>query len=285
VTKVEGIHVRARWRRTPNLTQIPPEMRAEISPANGWFVFGVVRDPRPRLFSAWQNKLLMRNPAYVQWRDEPWYPRVPQRPEHVMEDFARFIDLLHTDPDAAVLNDAHFHPQVPYLAEQAVPYSAVYEISELATMRTDLENHVRAQGWRGDVRLRRSNDTPLRATADVFRAPVRERIEGYFHEDFERFGHLWDFGGLASAPPWSADAMAGLQAQIAMSERISELIALVKEAKAGSAAKRDKRIAHLRLQLSEERAANEQLRLRLADPVWKRAGRPLVRRVRARLQR
>lgn len=285
VTKDEGIHVRSRWQRTPTLNQLPTEVRAGISPENGWFVFGVVRDPRPRLFSAWQNKFLMRNPAYIQWRDEPWYPRVPRTPQDIVEDFATFVDLMHTSPDAPVLDDAHFQAQVPYLAEHVVPYSAIYEIGKLGSMRADLEAHVRAQGWTGEVRLGKSNDTPLRATADVFASPVRERVDAYFHEDLERFGDQWDFTRLDSVPPWSSEAMAALRAQIALSERICELIGLVKEARAGAATKRNSRIDHLVRDLDRARAANQELRRRLGDPAWKRAARPLVRQVRSRLRR
>jgi len=285
VTKDEGIHVRSRWQHTPVLNEIPADVRTAISPDNGWFVFGVVRDPRPRLFSAWQNKFLMRNPAYIQWRDEPWYPRVPQTAQDIVEDFAKFVDLLHTQPGAPVLDDAHFQPQVPYLAEDVVPYSAIYEIGTLGSMRADLEAHVRAQGYTGDVRLGKSNDTPLRARADVFAAPVRERVDAYFHEDLERFGELWDFSRLDSVPPWSDDALSGLRAQIALSERICDLIALVKETRAGVSTKRQESLEHLRLQLDQLRAENRRLRLQVDDPLWRRAARPVVRRVRSRLHR
>lgn len=281
VARDEAVHIRSRWHRTPTLNQIPPELRAQISPDNGWFVFGVVRDPRPRLFSAWQNKFLLRNPAYIQWRDEPWYPRVPQRPEDVVEDFAMFVDLLHRRPDAEVADDAHFQPQVPYLAEDVVPYSSIYDISTLDTLLADLGEHVRSQGWQGELRLGRSNDTPLRATADVFVPPVREQVDALFGEDLERFGHLWDFARLESVPPWSKDAMAGLRAQIALSERICDLIEMVREARAATHTKRE-RIIRLRQKLDRARAANDQLLIEAGDPAWKRVARPVVRRVRSR---
>lgn len=254
LSDVEGIHMRSRWEKTPTLDRIPRQVRGEISPENGWFVFGVVRDPRPRLFSAWQNKLLMRNPAYLHWRDQPWYPRVPRGPEDVVEDFARFVGLMASQPDAPVLEDPHFQPQVRYLSEDVVPYSAIYEIGNLDMLVTDLEDHVHRQGWQGQLRLRRSNDTPLRARADVFADPVREQAETFYREDLERFGELWDLGSLESVPPWSTDAIQGLRAQIAMSERIGGLISLVKEERVVSV-RRDQRIDTLTLRLGKARAA------------------------------
>ncbi len=281
VTADEGIHVRSRWQHTPTLNQLPAELRTQISPDNGWFVFGVARDPRPRLFSAWQNKFLMRNPAYVRWRDEPWYPRVPRTADDVAEDFAAFVHLVSTEPEAPVLDDAHFQAQVPYLAEDVVPYSSIYDIGRLRTMVADLETHVRSQGYDGPVRLRRSNDTPLRATPAVFAGGVREQIETAFAGDFDRFGEGWDFAKVESAAPWSDDAFSALRTQIAMSERIVDLIGQVK---AGRAASSD-RLDDLRSQLATARAGNARLLSQVGDPTWKRVARPAVHRARALLGR
>jgi hypothetical protein len=284
VSRDEGIHMRSRWQHTPTLGQVPSSLRAEISPDNGWFVFGVVRDPRSRLFSAWQNKFLMRNPAYVQWHDEPWYPRVPESPQDIVEDFARFVEVLHRDPQARVADDAHFQPQTPLLAEHVVPYSRIYEIGQLGTMVTDLDAHLRGQGWSGDVVLRQSNDTPLRASAAAFAGPVREQVESFYAADFERFGDLWDFAKLEASPLWSEETMAGVRARIAMAERISDLRSQLQRARRRNVAERDQNTL-LRKQLAQARASNRKLRAAASDPAWKRAARPVLRRVRARLAR
>ena len=285
VSEDEGIHPRKRWKHTPTLDQLEPELRASISPENGWFVFSVVRDPRIRLFSAWQNKLLMRSPAYTKWRDEPWYPQVPRNADDVIEDFARFVDVLRTEPNLPVADDAHFQAQVPYLAEDVVPYSSIYEIGRLTTMVADLETHVQGLGHDGQLELRRSNDTPLRATAAVFAGGVREQVESLFAQDFERFGDLWDFSRVESAASWSTDAIAGLRAQIVMSERISDLISQVKRGRTKTA-QRDATIDRLLEELAWTRASNRRLRAAATlEPAWKRAARPLVRAVRSRLHR
>ena len=274
VSLEEGIHMRGRWQHTPTVDRIPAALRSQISPANGWFVFGVVRDPRSRLFSAWQNKFLMRNPAYARRRDEPWYPRVPESPQDIVEDFARFVDVLHADPRTPVANDAHFQRQTALLAEHIVPYSRIYEMGELATMTADLQDHLRGQGWTRAVRLRQSNDTPLRASAAAFAGPVRDQVESHYASDFERFGHLWDFAKLESVPVWSPEAMVGLRARIAMNERISELRREVKRTRRRNTRARE-RNAVLERSLARVRASNATLRatnatLRAArEPAWK----------------
>ena len=76
-TREGQVHQRQRWRPHTQLSGLDPAIRASIAPANGWFVFGVVRDPRLRLFSAWQDKYLLRAPG---WRSvRPAGTRAPAR--------------------------------------------------------------------------------------------------------------------------------------------------------------------------------------------------------------
>lgn len=279
VSAEEGIHLRSRWTRTPTLNRIAPELRAAISPANGWFVFGVVRDPRARLFSAWQNKFLLRSPAYAGWREEPWYPRIPDASEQVGEDFAKFVAKLRSDP-GEMAQDAHFLPQTPFLAPDVVPYSGIYDVGDLSSLLSDLDDHLRGIGWDGVLRLRRSNDTPLRATARMFDGPVRAQVEDYFAEDFERFGHLWDFGRIEANPEWSAEALTGVRAQIAMSERIRDLLDELATVRERNARKRAK-IEELQTRVRGLRTRVRKLRLRnvalaeAATPGWRRLARRL----------
>ena len=58
----EAVHNRNLWKVSPKFDKLPAEERAAIQSGEGWFIFAVVRDPRLRIFSAWQNKLLIENP-------------------------------------------------------------------------------------------------------------------------------------------------------------------------------------------------------------------------------
>jgi len=225
------VHRRDAYEKTPKLNEIQVATRREIRPDNGWFVFSVVRDPRVRLFSAWQNKYLMHNPRYRNWRDEDWYPPTPESAQDVIDSFARFVDLIDKDPNHAVTDDSHFLPQMNLLRKDVVPYSRVYEISELSTaFVTDLDAHLRAQGWTGEVALRQTNDTPLRANARVFAGPVREQVERYFAADLAEYGHIWDFAKIEAVPDWTPAMIDDLRTRTALIERIGQLLGDLRKA-------------------------------------------------------
>ncbi len=224
IAESEAVHNRALWKASPMLDKLPPEQRAAISPDNGWFIFAVVRDPRLRLFSAWQNRLLMENPIGQQYRDEWWYPRHPLTRESVIEDFAKFVELFEKEPDHKLrAKDPHFRDQVELLVEHAVPYTRIYEISEMSQLRADLSAHLVAQGRSGELYLPKANPTPLRANGALFENGVKEQIERSYAADFERFGHLWDFTKTENAAPWSDASLAACESESALGLRIAEL--------------------------------------------------------------
>ncbi|KRC54005.1 hypothetical protein ASE19_07975 [Nocardioides sp. Root79] len=225
----EPIHKRELWKVSPRLDALSEDERAQIHPDNGWFVFAVVRDPRLRLFSAWQNKLLIENPFSVRWSREWWYPRHPLTAETVIEDFAKFVDLMGEDEIHWLREkDAHFRDQVEMLAEDAVPYTRIYEISEIKQLQADLNDHLAAIG-RPPVKLPRANPTPLRAIGALFENGVREKIETIYAADFERFGHLWDFSKTEAAEPWSSAALVACEQEAVLGRRIGELFRIARD--------------------------------------------------------
>ena len=82
----------------------PAGRAARRDPRRRWFVFAVVRHPTARLFSAWQSKLLLREPWWVdQYGERPWFPRVPSTATSCVEDLSRFArrDDRRARPEAA----------------------------------------------------------------------------------------------------------------------------------------------------------------------------------------
>ena len=199
----DDVHDRKRWTRSPRLNRLEPELRAQIHPDNGWFVFAVTRDPRARLFSAWQSKLLLENPGYTGYRRQPWYPRHPVTTDSVVADFATFVEMLEQAPAPRILLDPHFQAQVELLHEDVITYTDIYDVREMSRLLRDLRHHLDQVGWTGELELPRANDTPLKPNAQPFVDGVRERVERLFAADFERFGDRWDFATLEAVPAWT----------------------------------------------------------------------------------
>lgn len=221
-----AVHVRSRFKKALRVDQVDLETRAQIHPANGWFIFSVVRDPRARLFSAWQDKLLLQDAVYLRHRRNPWYPEFSTEPAVIAAEFARFVDAMSAQPALALHHDRHFDSQANLLRLDAVPYSKIYPIEQMSQLEADLTEHLRRQGWHGTLTFRRSNDTPLRANAAVFAGDVRAKIEQLYAADFEAFGHLWDYAKIEQTPEWSNASLQELRLRRAFGLRLGEVRAI-----------------------------------------------------------
>jgi Sulfotransferase family len=141
VSRTMTIHRRSLWQNTPMAKWMTDEELEAISPDDGWFVFGVVRHPTARLFSAWQSKLLLREPWW--WVDEfgaeSWFPRVPESGDDVVEDFTRFVRTIEQNPEQRVFHNRHFAPQKGLLAVDRMPYTRIYRTTEIPQLLQDFE--------------------------------------------------------------------------------------------------------------------------------------------------
>jgi len=189
VSRTMTIHQRRMWAKTPTAASLSDEELAGISPTDGWFVFGAVRHPTARLFSAWQSKLLLREARYVkEFGNADWFPRVPQQPDDIVADFSRFVSALGDEANV-IMRDRHFRQQHSLLKPNRIPYSRIYRTSEIPQLVQDLEGHVRARGYDGaPLKLRRVNETPLPPVASLFTPEVLTTCSRLYRSDFAAFG-------------------------------------------------------------------------------------------------
>lgn len=224
-TRSQTIHDRDAWVGVPPLSEY--SNLSKLSAAKGWFVFGFVRDPRARLWSAWQSKLLVGNPRYLGRLvvSEPWYPRVPRDATDVIEDFQRFVEVFATQRRRMrrIGRDGHFRPQSDLLYRRGLTYSAVYDLSEIPTFERDLASHLVKVGYNELPSLRRENDTPLKLTKDVLSGGIAERIADIYGEDFDRFGSAWEDGPNVHEVEWESAAFADIAFRRAAHQRIHDL--------------------------------------------------------------
>jgi Sulfotransferase family len=172
------------------LHQLSDDKLEAIRPDQGWFIFAVVRHPSSRLWSAWQSKLLLREPRWPErFAGEAWLPRVPYSTADVVEDFQKFVLALPSDPDELPLRDRHFQIQSRLLAPERIPYTRVYRTGELSELLDDLQVHLAAQGWEGQLDLTDRNETPLRPLESMFTPEIQDKIRSVYGRDFETFGY------------------------------------------------------------------------------------------------
>lgn len=258
------IHHRNRWQAVPPLTSLTQQQWDEICTSEDWFVFGVLRDPRLRLFSAWQDKYLLRHPGcWSEWSsiDRP----LPTTPEQVAEEFAEFCAALAADAEHPAHRDGHFGTQVHALCPDLVPYRRLYDMSELGTLMTDLNGHLVTQGHAGGLTLARTNGSPFKPCGLLFENGAREDIEKIYAEDFAQFGDRWDFSGVETRPvPWTAESFAHAHALVEVHERLSEVVRLGRVKRRREARLR-RRVARLDRRMKAVRRENRRLRRRLGD--------------------
>lgn len=190
VSRAMTIHRRNLWQKTPMATDLSDDELAAISPDNGWFVFTVVRHPTARLFSAWQSKLLLREPWWAnKLGDAEWFPRIPESSDDIVDDFVRFVRAIVRDPGLVIPN-RHFAPQHRMVAWKRMRYTRIYRTSELDELLEDFADHLRERGWHGErLALERSNAAPLPAIPAMFVPEVLDASRSLYRLDYEVLGY------------------------------------------------------------------------------------------------
>jgi hypothetical protein len=204
------IHDMNLWGPGYRLADYEGEERERILTEDGWFRFSVVRNPSPRLWSGWQSKLLLREPRFFDlfW-EEPWFPRIPERPEDMVEDFRRFAVAVAAG-DAV---DVHWAIQSELL--DRLPIGHVGRLEKLDETLALLREHVGGANW--PTEQRQENRTPVPLPPAAYDEEAAAALNGHYAEDFERYGY---------EPVAPAADVAGMKK---WSERVAPLLPIIRD--------------------------------------------------------
>jgi hypothetical protein len=216
---------RWKWPDTvPRLRDLDDAQLAEITRENGWFLFTMTRHPSVRLWSAWQSKLLLREPRFqVQFAGEPWLPELPSSTEGIIDDWFRFVDAVAADPGADIMKDIHFTPQARLLGIGKTPYDRVYDTSEFGVMVADLHEQMSRNGFTGTLQTRRNNETPLPALETAFPQNVVDRLQKLFATDWKPLGYDDPMPPKLRPGTYSEDLVAAAAIVAERGDRIGDL--------------------------------------------------------------
>ena len=112
----------------PHVTGLDLEHLSEGLTSDAYFRFAVVRNPYKRIFSAWQSKLLLREPIqsgpYIK---SEFFHHSIQRGRDVVAAFEGFLDHL-ASKEAPSFWDHHWTPQAALLRPDLINYSKLTKI-------------------------------------------------------------------------------------------------------------------------------------------------------------
>lgn len=245
VTPSMTIHDLDRWRDEFKWAERTDAERDRISADPQWLRFTIVRDPAPRLWSAWQSKLLLREPDYAAaYGAERWFPTRPAEPGDVIAAFRAFVRAL--DPDARRRpDDAHWAPQTRVL-ETAPPLNHIGRIERLDETVDVLRRHIGGRAA-SRIRLTRENGGLLPYSPAVYDADTARIVNRLYAEDLHRFGYrplAPEEGG--SLDEWSHTAepiLPLLRGHIDRHERLAVLLRFTRRRR-GPSVVHDERIEH-----------------------------------------
>ena len=290
VTLDMAIHDKRVWGQAGRtLESLPDEVRVRALTEDGWFRFSVVRDPATRLWSAWQCKLLLREPSFVnKFGDQPWFPRVPQTPHDVLEDFRRFVESVREQARHQRVPDKHWAPQ--HLLVERIPLTHVGQVERLSETYDSLRAHL---GSRADLTgsLTHDNRAPLPYSPALYDGATAAAVRTLYGEDFARFGYApvdgsTDAEALAAWERHVDEALPALRELIARHERLGAYHRRLGAIRAQSKA-RSRRNQELKHKLAARTRQRDKLRRQLdaRDRSWSwRLTKPLraARRLRRR---
>jgi Sulfotransferase family len=208
------------------LTDLGPDDLERILTDPSWLRFCVVRNPFGRVYSAWESKVLVGDPARLDRFGEPGAGDVVVDGHlDVRATFGAFVGELATRAPEWFA-DRHLRPQHQVVHLDAIPYSRVVRLEELDRFVPDLRAHLVADGAPDPGELVHANSGLGIDWRDAYDEASVAVVAALYADDFTRLGYPDDLvpgTGGASLPPVALRLLDGLRRR---NRRIAQLLAV-----------------------------------------------------------
>jgi septal ring factor EnvC (AmiA/AmiB activator) len=164
-----------------------PEQLQEIK-ADGYFSFALVRNPYKRVFSAWQSKILLREPLQIgPYLGQAFVEFAIETMNDVAAAFECFLEYLNTY-EIDDFKDWHWTPQYDLLQPQLFPYTVVSKIEDTSRLNDALRTQL-GDAYVNPFTTSRANESLIPYLPEFISSRSKELIDRLYAKDFETYGY------------------------------------------------------------------------------------------------
>ncbi|UVK44418.1 glycoside hydrolase family 99-like domain-containing protein [Mesorhizobium sp. AR07] len=192
----------------PHVTGLKLDNLSEALSSESYFRFAVVRNPYERLFSAWQSKLLLREPRQARFYTNTEFFHYPVNDERdIAPAFEAFLEHLAAN-EAPSYWDHHWMPQADLLRPDLINYSLIAKIEQASELSKALVSWI-GQYAPDPFGVRRANESLIPYLPAFLTPRSAELVASLYSADFDIFGY-------ERVPPSQRKAFSSEQLDVAL---------------------------------------------------------------------
>ena len=174
------------YKLAPNVTGLLPEALLEPLTSDAYFRFAVVRNPYNRIFSAWQSKLLLREPLQISpYINCDFYNQSIKNAADIASAFEGFLEHI-AENEAQNFLDVHWTPQTDLLRPDLISYSKLVQIENVNELSKALSDWLETK-FVDPFATRSANESLIPFLPELITARSAELIHLLYSRDFSIF--------------------------------------------------------------------------------------------------
>ncbi len=175
-------------RVAPQVTGLELQELAEPLTSESYFRFAVVRNPYKRIFSAWQSKLMLREPLQIgPYVNSAFFHHPINGAGDVAGAFEAFLEHLAAN-ETPNFWDLHWAPQFDVLRPDLINYSKIGKIEQASEIGTAILQWVGPRAP-NPFAVRRANESLIPYQPEFLTDRSVDLISSLYAADFDAFGY------------------------------------------------------------------------------------------------
>ncbi|GEM_PF-2413500 len=193
---------------SPNITGLSKTSLIDVLNTSDYFKFALVRNPFTRLFSAWQSKLLYKEPLQSKnYIDREFFNHPINSIDDIARSFEKFLQHL-AENEVPDFWDPHWTPQTTLLHPEIINYTKISKLEDTKDLSVLLKKHL-GENFIDPFQTNHSNESLIPFVPEVITTRSIELIQKLYSCDFTAFKY-------SKTPPQTSKKFSDDQFEIAL---------------------------------------------------------------------